>query len=45
MKCAVENKNNLGEMGQHNLKLAEQWNWDYVAKETFNIYQRCLGKL
>lgn len=45
MKCAVENKNNLGKMGQHNLKLAEQWNWDYVAKETFNIYQRCLGRL
>lgn len=43
MQCAVQKKNNLPEMGQHNLKLAEQWNWSYVAKETLNIYKRCLG--
>jgi glycosyltransferase involved in cell wall biosynthesis len=42
MKCAIEKKNRLMEMGKYNLKVAEQWNWDYVAEETFNIYQRCL---
>lgn len=44
MKRAIDNKDDLAEMGKHNLKLAEQWNWDYVAKETFNIYQQCLER-
>lgn len=42
MQSAIENKDNLVAMGKHNLKLAEQWSWDYVAKETYNIYQKCL---
>jgi glycosyltransferase involved in cell wall biosynthesis len=42
MKCALEKKNTISEMGKHNLQLAEQWNWDYVAEETFSIYQKCL---
>ena len=43
MKCAVEKKNQILDMGQYNLKLAEQWNWSYVAEQTFNVYRRCLN--
>jgi glycosyltransferase involved in cell wall biosynthesis len=43
MRAAVEKRDSLLEMGKHNLKLAEQWSWDYVAKETSRIYQRCLA--
>jgi len=42
MQSAIEKRNNLVDMGKHNLKLAEQWSWDYVARETYNIYQKCL---
>lgn len=42
MKFAIAKKNQLWEMGKYNLKVAEQWNWDYVGEETFKIYQRCL---
>jgi glycosyltransferase involved in cell wall biosynthesis len=44
MKSAIEKRNNILEMGKHNLKLAEQWNWDSVAQLTFNIYKGCLGQ-
>jgi glycosyltransferase involved in cell wall biosynthesis len=44
MKCAIEKKKDILEMGKYNLKLAEQWNWNYVADETFKIYQWCLGR-
>ena len=40
MKQAVEQKSQLHNMGQHNFNLAQQWNWDFVANETFNIYSR-----
>jgi glycosyltransferase involved in cell wall biosynthesis len=43
MMDAIEKRDHLLEMGKHNLKLAEQWSWDYVADETFKIYQRCLS--
>jgi glycosyltransferase involved in cell wall biosynthesis len=42
MKQAIEKRDKLLDMGKHNLKLAEQWNWDYVADETIKIYQGCL---
>ncbi|MBA3921476.1 MAG: glycosyltransferase family 4 protein, partial [Nostocaceae cyanobacterium] len=38
MKLAIENKERLLEMGDRNLKLAEEWNWDYVAEKTLNVY-------
>lgn len=42
MTYAIEKKSQLWEMGKYNLKMAEKWNWSYVAEETFKIYQRCL---
>jgi len=44
MKCAIEKKKDILEMGKYNLKLAEQWNWNYVADETLKIYKWCLGR-
>lgn len=44
MKHAVEKKDHILDMGNHNLKLAEQWSWDYVAEETFKVYQHCLNR-
>ncbi|MFB8787488.1 MAG: glycosyltransferase family 4 protein [Potamolinea sp.] len=40
MKQVIEKKNELPEMGKHNLKLAEPWSWNYVAEETIKIYQK-----
>jgi glycosyltransferase involved in cell wall biosynthesis len=45
MKQAIEKRNNVLQMGKHNLKLAEQWNWKYVGEETFNFYQKSNGSL
>lgn len=43
MKCAIEKRAEILDMGNHNLKLAEQWNWNDVTEETFKIYQMCLS--
>ncbi|MGQ4646877.1 glycosyltransferase [Lyngbya aestuarii] len=43
MKSTVDKKDKISEMGEHNLNLAEQWNWHYVAEETFKLYQQCVG--
>ncbi|VEP13844.1 Group 1 glycosyl transferase [Hyella patelloides LEGE 07179] len=45
MKCAIDKKNQLLDMGNYNLKVAEKWNWDYVAEETYNIYQKLSDSL
>jgi beta-1,4-mannosyltransferase len=42
MRNALENKNLLSAMGAKNLQLAQEWNWDFVAKQTTKIYQWCL---
>ncbi len=42
MKCAMVNKDTLLDMGRHNLKLAEQSNWDYVSEQTLDVYKWCL---
>ena len=42
MKNSLENKINLPKMGAHNLALAKQWNWKYVAQETLKVYQSCI---
>ncbi|NER78125.1 MAG: glycosyltransferase family 4 protein [Leptolyngbya sp. SIO1D8] len=39
MQVVVDCKATLEGMGEHNLSLAKQWNWDYVAKETLDVYQ------
>ena len=42
MESSLENKINLPQMGGHNLELAKQWNWKYVAQETLKVYQSCM---
>jgi hypothetical protein len=42
MRCAIKKRESILDMGKHNLQLAEQWSWDYVAEETIKIYKRCL---
>ncbi len=42
MKEAIYKQGMLLDMGEHNLELAQKWNWDYVAEETLNVYQQCL---
>jgi hypothetical protein len=32
-------------MGQHNLELAKQWDWESISEKTFNIYNRVLEVL
>jgi glycosyltransferase involved in cell wall biosynthesis len=44
INCAIESKDNSLDMGEHNRKLAEQWNWSHVAKMTHNVYQKCLSE-
>lgn len=39
MQSAIAKREELPAMGKHNLQLAQQCNWDYVAAETLNIYQ------
>ena len=39
MKSAIEKQDELLTMGEHNLEIAQQWSWDYIAEETLNIYQ------
>lgn len=38
------NKENLANMGIHNLKLAEQFDWSKIAEMTYNTYKECLTK-
>ncbi len=38
----IKQKDRLSEMGKHNLELASKYNWQEIAKTTFNIYQSYL---
>ena len=40
---AVQKKDDLSKMGKHNHKLASQWNWNYVAKKTLNVYDEIIN--
>jgi glycosyltransferase involved in cell wall biosynthesis len=42
MNDAMQRKDELKEMGKHNLNIAREWNWDFIAKMTFEAYQFCL---
>jgi glycosyltransferase involved in cell wall biosynthesis len=44
MQYAIKNKSKLIKMGEHNLYLAEQFNWNKVADMTLKVYQDCLVK-
>ena len=42
MNYALENPSKLLVMGQHNFKLAENYNWKHIAKMTIDLYHSCL---
>ncbi len=44
MEYAINNQSKLIRMGEHNLHLAEQFNWNKVAEMTLKVYQDCLVK-
>jgi glycosyltransferase involved in cell wall biosynthesis len=39
MKQAIECREQLLKMGKHNLQVAEQWSWEFVANKTLEIYK------
>lgn len=39
----VQKRDYLSGMGTHNYNLANQWNWNYVAQQTLNVYQKYLS--
>lgn len=40
MNQAIAAQQDLPRMGNHNLDLANKWNWQFVAAETVNVYQQ-----
>ncbi|MFN6512867.1 MAG: glycosyltransferase family 4 protein [Nostoc sp. CreGUA01] len=42
MNSALEKRRELLLMGQHNLELAQYYNWNYIAKMTADVYRHCL---
>ena len=42
VKRSIENVEQLSAMGQHNLYIAEQWDWQIVGQQTFESYRYCL---
>lgn len=43
MNNAIKMKAALEDMGDRNRELAEKYNWDDIAKMTFDVYQQCLS--
>jgi len=41
MKCALQHKSQLSQMGKYNRQLVEQWNWQQIATMTLKTYQHC----
>jgi beta-1,4-mannosyltransferase len=39
---AIEKRENLAAMGQHNRQIADRWSWERIAQMTSEVYQRCL---
>jgi len=44
LRYAIERKGELQCMGEHNRRLAEQWNWISIAEKTKDVYWRCLSQ-
>lgn len=38
MEIALDAKSKLFEMGQHNLEIAQKWDWETIAGKTFSLY-------
>ncbi len=43
MNCAIQKKDKMLGMGEHNRQLAEQYSWDRIAEMTLKVYQWCLS--
>jgi beta-1,4-mannosyltransferase len=43
MSQAIQSQAALDKMGDRNRQLAEQYNWQQIAKMTLDVYQRCLS--
>ncbi|RCJ25518.1 hypothetical protein A6770_27685 [Nostoc minutum NIES-26] len=43
LNSVLQKRDYLSNMGIHNYKLANQWNWNYVAQKTLNVYQNYLS--
>jgi beta-1,4-mannosyltransferase len=41
MTCAIQNRNNLLNMGMYNQQLVTQWSWDRIAQKTLDVYLQC----
>ncbi len=44
MRQAVEAKDRLAEMGEHNRQKVSQWTWEKAARATLALYDRCLSR-
>lgn len=42
MNHAIERKDDLLDMGEHNRRLAEKYDWNRIAETTLDVYRRCL---
>jgi glycosyltransferase involved in cell wall biosynthesis len=40
LKTGIKKRNQLNEMGKYNLKLAEKFNWNLIAKRTRELYDK-----
>lgn len=40
INSAIQNKDNLLQMGEYNRSIAEHWSWNYVAKMTLDVYTK-----
>jgi len=43
MERAVRSRWQLEDMGRHNRRRAESWDWDDIAYRTSHVYRQCLG--
>lgn len=43
LEKAIEQQDNLPQMGEHSLELARKYNWQDIAEKTLNIYQHSLN--
>ncbi|MEL7038723.1 MAG: glycosyltransferase family 4 protein [Cyanobacteria bacterium J06592_8] len=44
MSLCLEKREQLLEMGKYNYQKAKEWDWNFVARKTYDVYQYCLEK-
>ena len=43
IKQSFESRQELIQMGEHNYRVAERWDWQHIAEDTNQIYKLCLA--